>query len=551
MKLLIGITFFLIILSFSCKERDGVIVAEQWQETELVFAAEKSYKNPYTDVDLWVEFSSPSGEQIIRPGFWYEDNIWKVRFANPSENGEWTWKSYTSVKVDGGLNEKTGTILSRPYTGNNLLVQKGLLRMSPGKRNVIHANGETFLLVGDTPWALPWRGTVSSVTAYAQKRQSQGFNAALLMSLQPDRGAEGPRSRTELSGFDVAFEDLPDGHINELNTAYFRTFDTLRNVLISHGIVPVFQPVFHGFGWKGLNVLGWNIDPVEYARYCRYLVARYGATPAIWLVSGDSDGRDAGVKEGGEEVEKWDAYKQPTGIHYSPFCEVVPNWWDRPYEYVPHQNKVNQEEAWLDFQWCQTGHGGDHQSWKVEKMYNNLPVKAVLNGEPTYEGIRDPTNGSGWWQGNEAWLNFTSGGTMGVVYGAGGLWNWKLDKDEQGWPGWANSNVSWKEAANLTGAVYVGYLSQALHGLDIADIGKHPELAGGHLCLAKPRELYIVYLPEGGEVTLSGLTVNMQYKWFDPVNGNFISNGAIGNSETNFKSGIERPLVLIVTAAEK
>ena len=52
--------------------------------------------------------------------------------------------------------------------------------------------------------------------------------------------------------------------------------------------------------------------------------------------------------------------------------------------------------------------------------------KATTHAEPTYEGIRDPDNGAGWWQGHEAWLNFTSGGTMGVVYGAGGLWNWTL-----------------------------------------------------------------------------------------------------------------------------
>ena len=45
--------------------------------------------------------------------------------------------------------------------------------------------------------------------------------------------------------------------------------------------------------------------------------------------------------EGGEEIEKWDAYKQPTGQHYSPFCEVIPDWWDRPREYIPHQNQVN------------------------------------------------------------------------------------------------------------------------------------------------------------------------------------------------------------------
>ena len=105
-------------------------------------------------------------------------------------------------------------------------------------------------MIGDTPWALPWRGTIETVTEYAINRQERGFNTALLMSLQPDRGATGPGNRTEDGGFDVAFDDLKDGHINKPNPTYFQYLDTLRNILTDHGIVPVFQPVFHGWGWK-------------------------------------------------------------------------------------------------------------------------------------------------------------------------------------------------------------------------------------------------------------------------------------------------------------
>lgn len=519
-------------------------VAEQWREIELDFTAQNTYENPYTDVDLWVEFVSSHGDTLIRPGFWYNDNQWKVRFAGPTDSGTWSWQSFASAQ-DEGLAGQSGTLKAAPYTGDNPLLQKGLLKMSPRKRNVIHHNGESFLMVGDTPWALPWRGTIESVTAYAENRQARGFNTALLMSLQPDRGATGPRSRTESGGFAVAFEDLPDGHINTMNPEYFAYFDSLRNILIDHGIVPVFQPVFHGFGWKGKNVLGWDVDPQEYASYCRYLVARYGAQPAMWLVCGDSDGRNVGVLEGGIEVEKWDAYQQPTGLHYSPFSHETPDWWDRDSAYVPHQNRVHQDKEWLDFQWCQTGHGGEHITFKVKEMYENQPTKATANGEPTYEGIRDPENGSGWWQGHEAWLQLTSGGTMGVVYGAGGLWNWKLFPDEPGWPDWANSNVSWKEAIELSGAVYVGYVSKALAGLDITDIEKHPELAGGELCLAKPGELYIVYLPQGGDVKLSGLSDQMTYRWFDPVAGEFVSDGQTVNEQHLFETE-HAPMVLVV-----
>lgn len=543
--------FFLIIttaltLSFNagCKQEIS-LVAEQWAETEIVFSSEKQVQNPYTEIEFWVEFTLPSGEKLIRPGFWDGGNTFKVRFANSLDKGEWNWKSFASDSTDVGLHGKTGKLVSAPYSGNNELVKNGLLKMSPGKRNVVYANGKPFLMIGDTPWALPWRGTVESVTEYAQKRQSQGINTALLMSLQPDRDTKGPRNRTEHEAFDVAFEDLKDGHINQPNIAYFQYFDTLRNILLDHGIVPVYQPVFHGYGWKGQKVLGWDMDASEYARYCRYLIARYGAKHAMWLVGADSDGRNKGVKEGGEEIQEWDAYHQPTGIHYSPADDFIPDWWDKPEPFVPHLNKTNQEQSWLDFQWCQTGHGGAHLFHKVERMYNNLPVKASANGEPTYEGIKDSVNGSGWWQGHEAWSQFCSGGTMGVVYGAGGLWNWKLFKDEV-WPDWANSNVSWKEAIQLPGANYVGYLGKALEGLDITDIEKHQELAGDKLCLAKPGSLYILYVPEGGEVIISDLPANLKFRWFNPDKGVFYDEGSTTASQ-QFLSEKGTPSVLIVS----
>ena len=37
--------------------------------------------------------------------------------------------------------------------------------------------------------------------------------------------------------------------------------------------MPELQPVFFGFGWKGLDVAGPVVPPAEYARYCRKPVA--------------------------------------------------------------------------------------------------------------------------------------------------------------------------------------------------------------------------------------------------------------------------------------
>jgi hypothetical protein len=51
--------------------------------------------------------------------------------------------------------------------------------MEGNKRQVAHHNNKPFLLVGDTPWALPFRGTTKSVTKYAKDRQKKGSEIKL------------------------------------------------------------------------------------------------------------------------------------------------------------------------------------------------------------------------------------------------------------------------------------------------------------------------------------------------------------------------------------
>lgn len=535
----------LLIIFISCQSNPDVKKVPQWQETELVLSSAMNYPNAYTDVGLEAVFTNQVGKQIIRPAFWDGDNTWKIRFTSPDDSSTWSWVTTCSNPKDKGLHQQHGIIKAVPNNSDNIFQRHGLLKMSPGKRNVIHTDGTPFILVGDTPWALPWRATLEDVQIYARDRQQKGFNAALLMTIQPDRDAEGPEARNTEQGFARAFTDIKAGHINQINIPYFQYLDSIINILLAHQIVPVYQPVFHGYGWKGQNVLGWDMDANEYSRFTQYLVARYGARAAMWLVSGDSDGKNTGVLEAGETVEKWDAYQQPTGIHYNPYDEAHPDWGNG--SKGAHYNKVHQEKEWLDFQWCQTGHGGEHLYHKVEKMYHNMPVKAVANGEPTYEGIREPGNGSGWWQGEEAWMQLVSGGTMGVVYGAGGLWNWKITASEPGWPEWANSMVSWKEALELEGSTYVGHLAKALNGFDVTDMEKRPELIeGSDYLLAKPGHFYLTYLPDGGSVRLKELPQHLKYYWFNPVDGKFLNQGVSTGQKVEFTSPNQDPWVLII-----
>lgn len=482
-----------------------------WREIEIVLNAENDYANPYTDLEVWADFTDESGTVLRRPAFWDGGRTWKIRFA-PTHPGRWTWRSFASSD-DSGLAGQSGELTCETADSSNRFYRHGFWKMSPGGRSLVHADGTPAVLVGDTAWGFPWRATHEQAEIYAENRYGKGFNAVLLMSVQPDMRAVGPRDRTVDEGFDVGFEDLPTGHINQLRPEYFQYLDNLADTLVAHGIVPVWQPVFMGFGWKGLDVAGPVLPPEEYARYCRYLVARYGARPAVYLVGGDGSGLEPQVAPGGEEVEAWDAYGQPTGIHYRPHAD----------------NKAHQDAAWLDFQWCQTGHRGYHVPERVGDMWRNLPVKAVANGEPTYENTEHTGRAAGWWQGHEAWSNLCAGGTMGVVYGAGSLWQWMLRPGEKGQDGFfAAPGAGWREAIDFEGSTYVGLVSKILDGLPFADMAPNWKASLTPRGLSVPGQLFVAYNENGGPLILllaEQEQVPRRYRVVDPRTGAVLGEG--------------------------
>lgn len=470
--------------------------------TEIVLHSAHVHPSAYTAVRVDVEFTHcDSGARIVRPAFWDGGNTWRVRFVSPGPKGLWLWRSYCSVE-DPGISGATGECAAPPV--------RALLRMSRNCRIAEWSDGTPWLMVADTAWALPFRATPKEAERYAKARSAQGFNAALLMVVQPDRDADGPSDRTAKAGFARAFDDLPEARLEKLRPAYFRELDALMEILDRHGIVPVFQPVFHGYGWMGKRAAGTAICAEDAARFARYLVARYGARPAIWLVGGDGDGLDAGVAAAGEAVEMCDAYGQPTGIHYGP----------------NRKTDAHQAEPWLDFQWCQTGHNGEHLPERVATMLFQNPPKGVANGEPTYERIGAPDRAVGWWQGREAWANLFCGGTMGVVYGAGSLWQWKRACEADLWDPWCQAaGCSWEDALGFDGAAFPGALAKVFAGLSLADAAPDATFTYARRALVSPGKWAAVYLEEGGSVAVLHADAPARYTVFDARDGSVKTRG--------------------------
>jgi hypothetical protein len=510
-------------------------LATTWQEIELCFTAATQWENPYLAGEISATFTGPDGRILTRPGFWNGDQNWCVRFAAPIA-GAWSWRAENNVG-DLGLIGSGEFEIRSPTESDGIYQRRGFWQIPTGGRNLIHADGSYALLAADTAWALPWRATPAQVEKYAAKRSSQGFNGALLMSVQPDMKAVGPTDRTQDEGFGRGFFDLPHGHINELNPEYFQYFDLLSEILLAHEIVPILQPVFFGFGWKGLDVAGPILSPNEYAHYCRYLVARYGARPTIYLIGADGHGGEPAIEAAGVLVEEIDCYSQPTGLHYRPHSLA----------------NAYQDRDWLDFQWCQTGHVGAHVPERVAGMWRNLPIKAVANGEPTYENTTVMGRGANWWQGHEAWVNFLAGGTMGLFYGAASLWQWRLRSDE---PGHAEyflaPGCGWEEALEFEGANFVGLARKILKDLPLLDAAPNWEHVISPRGLLAPSGIYIAYQENGGPLAIMDDAIGRAYKIIDPTTGALLEQGWRKGGHEQLQpqaTNVSRPLLYILSFA--
>lgn len=457
--------------------------ARHWQEIEIAFSGPTA-TNPYTQVEAWADFTHDTGATLRRPLFWDGASTYRVRFASPLSHGAWSW-NLTSADPEHRFTPDSGTIQAALGDPNDRHPARahGFVTIAAGARTGAYADGTPFFMVADTAWAMPWRATLDDVRIYAADRVAKGFNTSLVMAMMPDMGVEGPEGRGIDHGFEVAFRDLAAGHLNDINIEYFQYFDRINSTLLDYGLTLGYQPVFDGFGWKGKDVAGPHVDPAEFARLCRYLVARYGARPATWFVCGDGSGHAPVVEAGGREIQAWDAYSHPTGIHYRPHAR--PN--------------AHQSAEWLDFQSCQTGHDGDHVPDRLATMWAERPTKAIMNGEPTYENCGRLGKATGWWQGNEAWINVCAGATLGIAYGAASLWQWRLGPAEPGHaPYYIAEGAGWQEALEFSGSRYIGLVGQILEGIDLSDAEPCWDVLQRTRGIIVPHRLFLSYAEHGG-----------------------------------------------------
>ena len=251
--------------------------AQQWDLFETSFETAKPYTNAFTDVEVDVVFRQGEKQWKV-PAFWAGGDTWKVRFAPPSQ-GKYTYRVECTDKENAGLNGKEQTLQVTGYTGANPLLKHGFVQASPGKSYFAHADGTPFLWLADTWWKnlckrMTWEG-FQELTA---DRKEKGFSVVqIICGPYPDENFFAPSWENE-GGQPYLAKDM-----SVVNPKYFDYADRRFKHLVDAGIVPAIVGAWGRGDCNSMQAFG----VVNIKRHWRYLIARYGAYPVMWILAGE------------------------------------------------------------------------------------------------------------------------------------------------------------------------------------------------------------------------------------------------------------------------
>ncbi len=485
--------------------------------TEWSYTSEKSYSDPFKDVELDVVFTDPQGHEHAVPAFWAGEQTWRIRYA-PAAPGRYTYRTVASDHGD--LDGRTGVLKVSAYEGDNILRKHGNIRVAADQRHFEHEDGTPFFWLGDTWWMglcsrMRWPEDIQQL---ATDRLDKGFTVIqIIAGLYPDMPPFDPRGANE-AGYPW------EKDYSRINPAYFDAADVRIQYLVERGLMPCIVACWGYF----LPIMG----VPKLKKHWRNMIARWGAYPVIWCLAGegampfylsktkkeDAETQRQGWTEIAKYVRSVDPYHHAITIH-------------------PTDNARDQVEdpSVIDFDMLQTGHS-DRKS--IANTVNSItgsllktPRMPVLAGEVCYEGILEASR-----QEIQRFMFWTCilNGAGGHTYGANGIWQVNTQEKLYGpSPHGGNwGDVPWDVAAQLPGSEHIGLGKGLLMRYEWWRFEAHPEWTDPHwtkddyelpYSAGIPGQVRIVFLPSPPwhSPTLKSLESGISYRafYFDPRSG--------------------------------
>jgi hypothetical protein len=437
------------------------------------------------------------------------------------------------------------------------------LRVSDNHRFLVTEDGKPFFWLGDTAWELFHRLNREEAVVYLQNRAEKGFTVIQAVALAELDGLNSPNAygHRPFVDNDPTKPDVKDGPDND----YWDQVDFIVNEANKRGLYIGFLPTW-GDKWNRGKGAGPEIFTPENAeRYGEWLGRRYRDAGIVWILGGDrkveTDQQREIIRALARGLRAGDGGSHLITFH--PRCGSG-------------SADVFHEEAWLDLNLRQNGHGAEFNPRYATTRtdYDRMPVKPVLDGEPLYEDhpisfradeyghstatdIRRPLY----------WDLF--GGACGHTYGHHSVWQmWTPDRTPVNHP-----LMPWRDALDQPGATQMQYAKKLLLSRPyltripddsvIVDAEVKTAVPGAgryHFAATRDSEgsYAMIYVPVGRafKVRMSVITgPNVKAWWFNPRDGTARVIGEFPNTgEREFISpdrNEDRDWVLVLDDAAK
>ncbi len=494
---------------------------------EWSFSTSHAYAEPFTDVRVTATLTSPSGAASVIEAFHDGDATWRVRF-NPSVPGRWTL-SLDSVppNPDFDLNEQFEV---EPAEA------RGFWRSTPGEAwGFSLESDEPLFVLGDTVYHLfgmahNSEAGAAEVRAFMERRAEQGFNLLRIRLpvsyFHPPDGYNTWQTRRLWPW--GGSEQLP--RFDQFNLAYFRTVDTVMHWAeeLGIGVEMIMEAWGNEFPFNSRHIFVAEWEEL----WLRYLVARFDAfgSVAFWTLHNEYEYYPNGDwnYSSNHVCDRWAIRIAHLMRRIAPHGHIIAihNGPRMP----PFAERFRSDPQVIDTVMFQDwGDRGEAEGWlatgieeQIGQSLDGWPGSAILS-EYGYEfnpdlprmmlshehcGPEHTRRG--------AWRGAMSG--LGIIHGFANSWGpfQVLDQDQRGLEYLLHLRAFFTDVVPFERMRPVAGLA---HGND-SRRGYQP------IALATPeRDIVVVYLPTGGEVTVDLDVEGCAGQWFDPRTGDLIDPG--------------------------
>lgn len=524
------------------------MTVQTWIAHELTFISNKTYGNPFEDVDIDAVFTC--GRQKMKvPGFWDGGNIWRIRFALPKV-GKWHY-SVTCTDRENESLTGSGEIICEKYDGDLEIYKRGFIKTEPHVRYFMYHDGTPFFYLGDTHWNFcceefdepgEHAGDIQCQSHFkylVDKRWEQGFNVY----------------QSEPIG---AKYNIGNG-VDESDMEGFRDLDRRFQYIAQKGFVHANAQLFFPRGPGGIIFIERYEDADYLIRLGRYWAARYGAYPCLWTLGQEVDndhyfsrGFDANAgtvqtritkednpyKHIAKGLHNNDPHKQPMSAHMEYFSHAPKYGSDDGTAPSTSSFREVEGHTWYAYQW---GRGLD------SPIDYSFGTDGVINGQGKvcilYESKYDYLWTKHFGARSAGWLAYLNG-LYGYGYGAIDIWcyNSRYDCDQDSSDGIdvitkEDKQTHWCKSVEFETAYQMKYMREFFERLQWWKLMPRFDspryfVSDGenyHAIATDERKTIVMYFCNGGYET--GILRNLDmcrytYQWFNPRTGAYMQKGS-------------------------